>query len=318
VPDVRVGLRIPAVEAWEDYRFLPHHIEHILGKLNWPDIIHTEQRDSVHAHEVLLIVLARLAWPVRECSLGRAFGRSKSAISRIFHCGLQLIYTSYWQKVYLWTDLIYDPVHLQVFVDAINTRCFHLNGHPMIPPVFALLDGTLFKTTEPVRNQRAAYMAHKHSHGWNYQVLVLPNGMIAGLYGPIPAFHHDSFGLWESGYDLFLGPNLPIEAYVLTDSAYGMAHAGFISCIKEPKTPADRAWNDSAHNIRGANENIFATLYSDWVYLDFPHTRQIGNEPLHLAIVACVFFFNCKTCLYGNNVSQNFGVNSPHIDTWLC
>jgi hypothetical protein len=43
------------------------------------------------------------------------------------------------------------------------------------------------------------YNGHKRVHGLKFQSIVIPNGLIANLFGPIEGRRHDSFLLRESG-----------------------------------------------------------------------------------------------------------------------
>ena len=42
------------------------------------------------------------------------------------------------------------------------------------------------------------YSGHKRIHGFKYQSLDCPNGLIANLFGPIESSHHDSYVLLQS------------------------------------------------------------------------------------------------------------------------
>ena len=128
--------------------------------------------------EGLAIVLRRLAFPSRWEDLSVEFGRHYSTI--------QLLDAR-------WSHLLdFNPDHfngqLRNWADAIATR-----GSPRIINIVAFLDGTLRKTCRPHPNpaslpphitqymlQRVQYNGHKRHHGFKYQSVTAPNGLVIG------------------------------------------------------------------------------------------------------------------------------------------
>ncbi|DBA01403.1 TPA: hypothetical protein N0F65_007300 [Lagenidium giganteum] len=60
------------------------------------------------------------------------------------------------------------------------------------------IDGTVRSICRPSKNQKYCYSGHKRKHGLKFQSVVTPNGIIAHLFGPIPASRHDAFMLSRS------------------------------------------------------------------------------------------------------------------------
>ena len=54
------------------------------------------------------------------------------------------------------------------------------------------------KTAHPLYNQRTVYMEFKKCHGIKFQSILVPNGYIACLYGPVPVKTHDAKLLRQS------------------------------------------------------------------------------------------------------------------------
>ena len=50
---------------------------------------------------------------------------------------------------------------------------------------FGFVDGTVRPISRPDENQRVVYNGHKRVHGLKFQSVVIPNGLIAHLYGPV-------------------------------------------------------------------------------------------------------------------------------------
>jgi hypothetical protein len=71
----------------------------IVTLLPFPDFFITDQQDRVHLLEAFVIFCRRLAYPNRWCDLHKEFGRSTSALSRIFKLLLHMIVSRVHSKV---------------------------------------------------------------------------------------------------------------------------------------------------------------------------------------------------------------------------
>ena len=50
---------------------------------------------------------------------------------------------------------------------------------------FGFVDGTVRQICRPGQMQRAVYNGHKSVHDQKFRSVVLPNGMIANMFGPV-------------------------------------------------------------------------------------------------------------------------------------
>ena len=82
-------------------------------------------------------------------------------------------------RVTQWNHKILSPVKLQTYVDAIVSKGSPLSNR------FGFTDGTVRPITRPGANQRTVYNGHKRVHALKFQSVVLPNGLIGKLYGPV-------------------------------------------------------------------------------------------------------------------------------------
>ena len=64
--------------------------------------------------------------------------------------------------------------------------------------IWGFIDGTMRKTCRPIYHQRLVYTQFKKCHGLKFQSVLIPDGFIACLYGPVPAKTHDARLLRES------------------------------------------------------------------------------------------------------------------------
>lgn len=74
----------PDANCIKDFRFDRVGVRQLTRLLALPEFVITKNRDKAHCTEALCILLYRLSYPRRQHDFGRMFGRSPSAISRIF------------------------------------------------------------------------------------------------------------------------------------------------------------------------------------------------------------------------------------------
>ena len=63
---------------------------------------------------------------------------------------------------------------------------------------WSFIDGTVRPICRPQENQRLVFNGHKISHALKFQSIVVPNGIIANLFGPIEGCRRDADMLRES------------------------------------------------------------------------------------------------------------------------
>lgn len=184
-PNNRIDLdTLPPRAARRLFRFTIRQVDQIAELLFLPEIIRTDQRDMVGRREALAIVLGRLAYPGRLYTLSLLFGRSESALSRIIFEVIVFIATR-WSKVLEFDHVRMTPQVLQQFSQSV-----HNAGSPL-DCCFGFIDGTMRPVCRPTIGQRAIYNGHYRTHGFKYQSLLTPDGIIADLRGPFPGNTHD-------------------------------------------------------------------------------------------------------------------------------
>ena len=138
----------------------------------------------------LLMVLYRFAFPSTLNKLEIMVGRSSSSCSRIVTHGVSLIYARFGTRLYEFDiQLVLQRIHL--YQEAVSRK-----SKSAVETCFGFLDGTVHYTTRPrptnTNNiQRACYNGHKRHHRLKFQSLVVPDGMIAQMFGPVEGRRHD-------------------------------------------------------------------------------------------------------------------------------
>ena len=90
------------------------------------------------------------------------------------------IYSNYSQLITEWNNSLSSPNLLEV--NAVHEKGAALQN------CFGFIDGTTCSIAKPAVNQRIVYNGHKIVHSLKFQSVVIPNGMIAHLYGPVGKF----------------------------------------------------------------------------------------------------------------------------------
>ena len=79
------------------------------------------------------------------------------------------------------------------YADAI-----HEKGAPLVN-WFGFIDGTVRSICRPTWHQKICYNGHKRIHAIKFQSMVIPNGLVANLYGSMEGRRHDCALLRSSG-----------------------------------------------------------------------------------------------------------------------
>ena len=197
-------------------------------------------------------------------------------------------------------------------------RVTHDAGLP-VTNCWGFIDGTVMPICRPTRNQREVYNGHRRIHALKYQSVVLPNGLIANLFGPMEGRHHDAALLAESGLldviRFHSANNTPLCLY--GDSAYPLS--AYLMCPYKNAVLTDeqQAFNTGMSSGREAVEWNFGKIVQLFAFVDFRKNQQIYLQPIGKYYRVAAIMTNCHTCLYGSQVSTYFGMKPPSIDEYL-
>ena len=103
--------------------------------------------------------------------------------------------------------------------------------------------------------QRACYSGHKRHHGIKFQSIVVPDGTVVQMFGPVEGRRHDVFLLNLSRLDEHM-QLLPPDAFVYGDQAYPV-RPWLLSPFRGPNTPIyQRRWNRNMRTVRISVEHM--------------------------------------------------------------
>lgn len=306
-------------ECWSEFRFRKNDIHRLRQALRIPDSIVTYNRLRVDGDEALCIYLRRYSYPNLYSDLLPRFPRPVGELCIISYHILDHIYDNFAELLQDFnpqTNPILQPGKLEVYCQAIADK-----GSPLTH-CFGFLDGTIQRISRPGKNQRQVYNGHKRVHSLKYQSLVLPNGLIANLFGPIEGRRHDCAMLTMSN----LLPSLTTYAKdtngadlcVYSDLGYPIRpqlHTGFKNLGN--LTPQQTEYNKRMSALRIVVEWLFGDIANYYAFLDFKKKHKLYGGPIGKMYICCALLANAKTCLYGNGTSEYFALDPPTIEEYF-
>ena len=166
-------------ECLAEFRFQKRDVARLADVLNIPQTFRCEQGSTCDGIEGLCLLLRRLSFPCRYGDMIPRFGKPVPVLSMITNTVLDYIYAIHGHRINTWNHNILDPQQLEIYAAAITAR-----GAPL-EYCFGFIDGTLRPTVRPGENQRVLYNGDKRVHAIKFQSVVIPNGLIANMYGPV-------------------------------------------------------------------------------------------------------------------------------------
>ena len=127
----------------------------------------------------LCIMLKRLTYPCRYSDMIPALGISVPELCMIYNTVVGYIFNEHGYLIGRWNHTLLSSESLQRYADSIAAKEAALQN------CFGFVDGTVRPICRPKHNLRVVYNGHKRLHSLKFQSVVLPNGIIANLYGPM-------------------------------------------------------------------------------------------------------------------------------------
>lgn len=295
-------------------RFRKADIPELAAALGIPQEMHATQGTKWEGLEGLCILLRRLNYPKRLDDLVAEFGRHQTELSIICN---EMVY--YVHKT--WNHLL-DSFNqnwlclesLRAFAEAIFEKDCPLDN------CFGFIDGVLKPCARPIYNQRSIYNGKDRTHGLKYQSVMMPNGLIGNLYGPVEGSKHDSSMLRESGVldqisHFTLADGRPLVLY--GDKAYPI-YANLITPYRGVAlTPEEKRFNLLMNAERISVEWGFGKVATNFAFTNYAPNLKLYLQPIALYYRVAAILTNCHTCLYGSQTGSYFGLNPPELAEYL-
>lgn len=177
-----------------------------------------------------------------------------------------------------------------------------------------------------MRDQNMLYNGYYKGHGYKYQSVITPDGLIIDCWGSIPGRHHDIY-LWTTSGCGRLCDMLPLHAsgapfYIFGDPAYRS-----YSCSDHIVTGFPRHqhldaeqlnFNVRFNGVRVAVEWAFRIVTQQWAAINFKDLEKSGLSALGYRYLAAILLTNMRTCLNGmNQISTYFDCAPPSLVEYL-
>ena len=195
----------------------------------------------------------------------------------------------------------------------------HSKGAPL-QNCWGFIDGTLRPIARPSVNQKVMYNGHKRLHGFKFQSITAPNGLIANFFGPLEGSRHDSFLLAQSGIMNLLeqhsfGPSGEVLC-IYGDPAYPLSvhlQAGF----RNAADPAEIEYNQRMSRVRVSVEWVFGDIIERFRFTDFKKMMKSGLSPVAKQYAVSALLTNARTCLHGSITSTFFNCQPPSLEEYF-
>lgn len=299
-----------------NFRFDANSVIRLRDALHFPAILRCPNGTLVEADEALCILLRRLVYPNCLCDLQETFHRTTPELSMIFNTSLQHVYRNYRGLLTNLDHWWLDQHHLQTYATAISTQ-----GAPL-QRCWGFIDGTLRPICRPGQDQQEVYNGHKRVHGLKFQSVVIPNGLVANLYGPMEGRRHDSAMLAESQLLdqldlLFQGVNNQELFYLYGDPAYPLRPALMAPYRGAILDEQQQQFNHQMNRCRQSVEWGFCKIIQNFAFLDYKKNLKLYLQPVGMYYIVGAILTNCHTCLYGSQTGAFFGVQPPNLEEYL-
>ena len=167
-------------ECVAEFRLRKTGIPRLSQALRIPDVIICHQGTICEGTEGLCMLLKRLCYPCRYSDMVHLFARPVPVLCMITNQVLDYIYQAHSHRILQWNHQQLSQANLERFAEVVHRKGAPLNN------CFAFVDGTVRPICRPgTVNQRLLYNEHKRVHGIKFQSVVILDGMIANMYGPV-------------------------------------------------------------------------------------------------------------------------------------
>ena len=312
--------------CWSAFRFHKVDMPYLLEQLGLADgspgstdgMWHTPNRCCFAPMEALVCLLGRLSYPntwgQRAQLLG---GRHPSAYSQMFIVVLQYLYDRFYPHVFEIGRFSSDALD---FAAAI-----HAHGQ-LIENCIGFIDGTFRHCCRPDSDQRTIYSGYYKGHGFKFQSVVCPNGLLCDFWGPHCGRRADGHMFRASGFEARmqqLSQKVGKIMCVYGDPAYCRGKyisKGYLGAC----TPEQARWTVRMNAIRETVEWGFMLVVRDWAFIDYKKNLRLGLQPISMMYIVAVLLTNVKSCMmaekydgFGNEIANKFRVAPPSVHMYL-
>jgi hypothetical protein len=292
--------------------------------LEIPERFITTSRYSFTSIEALALLCARFRSAGDLYHLSMIYDHSQSSITECVNELVMYVDIKWSHLLDCDREHLLHPSQLAYYAAAIRKR-----GSPL-SSIFGFIDCTIRRICRPTWWQRQAYNGHKKFHALKFQAIMLPNGIIGHLFGPMEGRRNDAYLLTESGllreFATFafredIPVNAPVEQrtfQVFGDPAYGLGpHIISPFSGAGERTEEELEWNAQMSAVRIEVEHGFGIVSNTWPFLNAGWKMHLYRSPVGRYYRVGVLLVNGINCLRPNQVAQYFNCLPPSLPEYF-
>jgi hypothetical protein len=181
--------------------------------------------------------------------------------------------------------------------------------------VWGFIDTKLRKTFQPSRFEGLAYGGHRVCRSIKFLSVMMPDGLIATIHGPMSSSRTDVFLLGQSNLIQQLRKVVPLRedgkhAFQLYgNTSFPQCGVLFESFRNVRPGTIQEAWNVEMPKLQDSVDLSFKEISVQWTYLDFERSMNIFTSchSVDKYYTIGAFLANVRCCCYGNHTSKYFG-----------
>jgi len=275
-------------------------------------------RHRCEAQLAILMLLAKLSHPrALRPDMEQLFKQDQTRISRFIALALNhvyrvLAYTLAFDTQYLQEQIPFFAKQIGIAVDAPRPENFR---------VWGFIDGVFRRFLRPSANQESVYNGHYGGHGFKFQMLVAPDGMLVDVAGPYHGRLNDSEMTRESLLEERLSDFCTIggvDFLIYGDPAYTSSRFVEKPFRRIGATDTQSQFNTMMSRGRISVEHAIGKVTHTFTAIDFVRVERVGNGEVGKKYLVAVILRNMLTCIRGRNqISTYFGCPPPTIEEFI-
>jgi hypothetical protein len=172
-----------------------------------------------------------------------------------------------------------------------------------------------------MKNQRWYYSGYKKQHGMNWQVIVMPDGIMNSVMGPWEGKAND-WGIFTSTrvarhVERMMRQLQRQMLYLYGDSAYHLT-TGIMQPFTGVMNRHERKFNAELAGFRISIKHAFGEIFNQFKATAFAKGMKVGKQAVAAFFLTWVLLCNCLTILNGGNkTSKKYGLSTPTLEEYL-
>jgi len=272
---------------------------------------------GIHA---TLVLLRRFAYPNRWADINKDLKRSVSQCSTLFNDLIEFLCLRF-DSLLSWNTRLLTVKRMQYYAD-----CLGRAGCPL-PGCWAFLDGTFRQSVRPWMFQEHLFSGHKRAHGYKFQGLASPDGLMVHLAGPYEGSANDQGMLNRTRLLDLLETQNRVAAnegkgpfVIYADGGYFMNDKSdvlIVPFVRTIQTEDELVFNHVMSKYRIVVEWAFGNITRYFKYIDYGKQLKPFLQPVGSFYRVAVLLNNLFVCLYGCVTSSRFECQPPSMEQYV-